>query len=138
MKYYTLLYGAIFLLASTQSLAETKSEWINIAESSSDGSKWDMKAGSFEFSKTKGGTAIAVVVGRVVNKKSTEISLYKWYVSAEDCKNKMGKVVSLGVDGEFKFENEFVFDSGNISSAMAEGVCSVADYLIKEANDKSL
>ena len=135
MKLYALLITAIIPFVSTSSLAE--SEWVNIAMSN-DKSEWDALAGSLEFSKTKGGTAIAIVVGRVKDKKTSQIELYKWYVSAADCKREMGKIVSLGIDGDFKFENDFVFGSGSIGTAMAEVVCGAAEHNIREAKNKGL
>lgn len=126
---------AMVLFAVT--VAQAQAEWIDIA-SSNDGKKWAVQAGSLEFSKTKGGASIAVVVGRISDPNTSNITLRKWYVSAGDCSKKMGKVVSLGVSGEYEFENDFVLGSGNIASSMAEAICGAADYRIKEKNAKSL
>ena len=115
-----------------------QSEWINIAVSSESNMRWDVQPGSLEFSKTKGGTAIAVVIGKITDTRTSRIDLYKWYVSETDCKKEMGKVVSLGIDGAYRFENDFVFGSGNIATLMAEAICGAADYRIKKANEKSL
>lgn len=126
---------AIALCAATSTQAQT--EWINIA-SHNDGTKWAVQAGSLEFSKTKGGISIAVVVGRISDPNTSKISLNKWYVSAGDCSKKMGKVVALDISGEYKYESDFVLGSGNIASSMAEAICGAADYRIKEKNDKSM
>lgn len=134
MKY--VLLAAVLTCVST--FANAQSEWINIAASSEGNMQWDVQPGSLEFSQTKGGTTIAVVIGRVTYKKTSRIDLYKWYVSATDCKKQMGKVVSLNIDGTYQFENDFVFGSGSIATAMAEAICGAADYRIKETNEKSL
>ena len=136
MKLPTLLAAAIITIISTSIFAE--SEWVNIAASSDYNTEWDALAGSLEFSKTKGGTPIALLVGRVTTKNTSKIELYKWYVSSADCKRKMGKIVSLGIDGDFKFENDFVFGSGNIATSMAESVCGAAEYNLRETNNKGL
>lgn len=128
---------AILMIASTN-ITSAETGWIHVASSKNNDSKWEAQKGSFEFSKTKNGTPIAVVVGKVTDNKTSNIDLYKWYVSATDCAKKMGKVVSTKVSGEFDFENDFVFGGGNISSAMAEFICSVADYVTSENNKKSL
>ncbi|MDM1715571.1 hypothetical protein [Thiopseudomonas alkaliphila] len=128
--------SAAIILFSVQALAQ--SDWINIASLPGDSKKLDVQPGSFEFSKTKGGTPIAVVVGKITDTKSANISLYKWYVSLEDCQRKMGKVVSLNVNGEFAFENDFVFGSGSIATVMAETICGVAEFSLAEKKKKSL
>ena len=63
------------VLAVAAASAHTQSEWINIAASNE--IKWDVQPGSLEFSQTKGGTAIAVVIGRTTNTKTSRINLYK-------------------------------------------------------------
>ena len=117
--------------------AQAQSEWTNVA-TSKDGTKWAIQNGSFEFSKTKAGIPIAAVVGRISDPNRNSVSLNKWYVSAEDCSKRMGKVVTTNVSGEYRFESDFVIGSGNIASAMAEAICNVADYIIKQNNDKSM
>lgn len=130
-----LLAIAITLCASTYAYAQA--EWIDIA-SHNDGTKWAVQAGSLELSKTKGGVSIAVVVGRISNPNTSSITLNKWYASASDCSKKMGKIVTLDVGGDYKYENDFVIGAGNIASSIAEAICGAADYRIKEKNAKSL
>lgn len=126
----------IFALASAPVFAE--SNWIQIAASEDNMTEWHAQPGSLEFSKTKGGIPIAVVVGRITNKRTSQVDLYKWYVSGADCSKRMGKVATLNISGEFQFDNDFVMGSGNIASAIAETICGAADYRINETKDKSL
>ena len=135
MKINRGLILSTFTIFSSPSFAE--SGWVDIA-THPDGSVWSAKSGSLEFSKTKGETPIAIVVGRVSNSKTSKIDLYKWYVSGTDCAGEMGKVVSLNISGEYLFENDFVFGAGNIAAAMAESICGAAQYQIKAIKDKSL
>ena len=123
-----LLVVATAQLFSCYSSAEIK--WISLAET--DGGI------KMEFSTNKSNTAIAVLTGRQVDLKSKQIDLRKWYVSAVDCNNKMGKLVTLTVSGDYRFENDFVYDGGNVASAIAGFICDVADQSIKKANGKSL
>jgi hypothetical protein len=132
MKY--ILIAAVFACVCVS--ANASSDWINIASSGND--EWDIQPRSFQFSKTKGGEYIAVTTGRTIDAKTSRISLYKWYVTSSDCKRKMGKFVSLNIDGTFEFENDFVFGSGSIASSIAEAICSAADYSIKKADEKSM
>lgn len=127
--------GILTLCAVTTVQAQT--EWIDIA-SNNENMKWAVQAGSLDFSKTRGGVAIAVMIGRIIDPRTSNIILYKWYVSASDCQRKMGKVVTLDISGEYQYENDFVMGSGNIASSMAETICGVADYIISEKNKKGL
>lgn len=34
-------------------------------------------------------------------------------------------MVALDMDGEYKFESDFVFDAGNVASTTAEAICSL-------------
>ncbi|MEW9840569.1 MULTISPECIES: hypothetical protein [Pseudomonas] len=129
------LVSAISLFLSFSAAAGTN--WISLG-STNDGLKWEGKPGSFEFTTTKNKAAVALIAGRVVNSKTSDIQLYKWYVSVADCNNNMGKLVSLSVGGEYEFDSDFMFGSGNVSSSIAEFICAVADDSIKKASGKSL
>ncbi|WP_448173020.1 hypothetical protein [Rhizobacter fulvus] len=117
-------------------LALAQEDWINIA--ASDESKWHVKSGSLESTKTRGGTPIAVVIGRISNETTKRIDLFKWYVPIQDCERGLGKVVSLGIDGEYKFENDFVNGSGSIATAMAEAICGAQKYRTTERQKKGI
>ncbi|PRA59128.1 MULTISPECIES: hypothetical protein [Pseudomonas] len=129
------LVSAISLILSFS--ASAGPSWISLDETK-DGLKWEAKPGSFEFSTNRNKVSVAVIAGRVVNSKTSDIALYKWYVSAADCSKKMGKLVSLGVDGEYQFDNDFMYGSGSVASSVAEFICAVADNNIKKAEGKSL
>lgn len=129
------LVTAISLLISFTASAEPS--WINLGESKG-GLKWEAKPGSFELSKNRNNVAVAVLAGRVINAETAEIQLYKWYVSATDCKNKMGKLVSLSISGEFLFDSDFMYGSGSVASNIGEFICGVVDHNSKKASGKSL
>lgn len=118
--------------------AMAESNWILIAADAKGQNEWYVQPGSFEFSKTRGGNSVALVVGKILDKKYSNIQIYKWYVTAEDCGRKMGKVISLNLDGEFIFENDFVSGSGNIATAIADVICGVAEHHANEVSDKSI
>ncbi|MDM9552870.1 MULTISPECIES: hypothetical protein [Pseudomonas] len=123
-------------LFSLSAFGEVK--WINLGETSDGVVKFEAKPGSFEFSENREKTPIAVLVGRQTSSKSKTIELRKWYVSATDCHNKMGKLITLSVSGDFQFESDFIFDGGTVASSIAKFICDVADQSIKNANGKSL
>ena len=112
-------------------------EWIDIAENNS-GDKWSIKAGSLEISKTKAGTPVAVVIGRIIGINENQVQLYKWYVPLKDCAQESGVVIALNISGEYKFENDFAFKSGNVASAMAESICGAASKRAENQRNKSL
>ena len=132
MKPYSV--GALVALLTTCAMAQ--SDWIVIGET--DDSKWEIKPGSLEVSKTKSQTNIAVVVGRVTDRKTNIISLYKWYVSLSDCKRELGQIVSLNIDGSYSFENSFVFGSGNVASSMAKNICGAYTYQTNAQQGKGM
>jgi hypothetical protein len=135
-KLKRLAAAAVIALICTPVLPQV--DWINIAASAESNMRWDIQPGSLEFSTNKGGSAIAAVVGRITNTKTSTINLYKWYVSGVDCKKKMGTIVSLNISGEYLFENDFVFGSGSVATAIAETICGAADYTIAEKTKKSI
>lgn len=127
-----LILAAIFLTT----VVNAQSKWVNIGNT--DESEWDIQAGSFEESKTKGGVPIAVVVGRVTQKKTKQINVLKWYVSVADCNNKMGKLVALNIDGTYRYENDVVFGAGSIGSSVAEMICAAYEQHVEDRRKKGV
>lgn len=85
-----------------------------------------MKQGSLELTTDKKGEKIAIVLGRVKDLKSTNISLQKWYVTDKDCENEYGALVTLKLNGDYLYENDFAFSSGSIASINAKIICAAA------------
>ena len=131
---FTLLLVSAF--ASQTALAQT--DWVKVSSSKSSGTVWEGKPSSLEYSKTKAGVPIIVVVGRKSNTSKQEVSLQKWYVTADDCKNKKGKVVTLKITGEFDYETDFVFGGDTVATSLAEFVCGVKTPKKVDNSDKGL
>lgn len=113
--------------------------WTSIGSSANENLTLEAREGSFElrFNGTK--EEIAVITGKAVRGGPTgSVELEKWYVRTKDCKNKQGKAVTLTMDGEFKFDNDFIFGAGNMKSEKAEFICAMYDYLSAEKRGKSL
>lgn len=125
------------LIASCGSVV-AEDGWTNIGISGKNNARYDVRNGSFEITKTKGEVLVAVVVGRITDPRTSNISVYKWYVPLQACVDKLGTVVSLNVSGEYQFENDFVFGGGNIAAAMGETICAVAEQYLTEIKSKSL
>lgn len=127
----------LVLLAGVSGGAHSEEGWVRVT-STDEGGKWDVKAGSLEISQTRAEVPIAVVIGRITRTTSDNVSLYKWYVPLKDCIAESGVVVTLNMSGEYKFENDFVFGSGNVASGMAEAICAAATQSIQNASQKSM
>ena len=106
----------VFLTLSLPLLADES--WIYIASSAE--SIWYGQPGSFEEVNTKAGVPIAAILGKIQNTKTSHIDLYKWYVSLSDCERNLGKLVTLDIDGNYRFDNDYVKGSGNVASQIAE------------------
>lgn len=135
---HTLLLTLLALLVSTTGLAiaSDSDSWVTVDELDTD--TFSIKRDSFENTTTRGGDQVAVVIGRLISKKTTQVTLVKWYVRVTDCYSGHGKLVTLSIDGEFKHENPWVEDGGNIASRIASVICMVHKRIADENNGKGI
>lgn len=129
-----LLLAVVATFASLASQAQT--DWIRVAET--DSRNWEVKAGSLEVGQTKGNVDIVFVIGRVHEKTTKQITVGKWYVSLADCSREMGKLVTLDLDGKFRYENEFVYGAGSVASGIAEAICGAHAQQVKARDQKGI
>ena len=127
----TLIGALAVLLFSISALAEDG--WSYVA--GNDDMQMSGKHGSFQRIKNKAGQDVFVILGKGVNTRTKQVDLEKWYVRAADCARQQGKLVTLTIDGEYKYENDFVFGAGTIASGMAEFICGI-DAAVKQNNNK--
>lgn len=125
-RFYILL--TIFLSFSTLAAED----WIKIAET--DDTLWEGRAGSRIPATTKSGKEISVASGRIFDRKEKRFDFVKWYVSVEDCYNGYGKLVTLNMQGEYRFENDFVEKGGSVASSLASMLCYP---LLEEKREKA-
>lgn len=118
------------------SLVQGQTNWIRVAET--DDSAWEVKPGSYEAGQTKGKQDIAVVIGRINNSKTKQVTVGKWYVTLSDCSREMGTIVTLDLDGKFRFENDFVFGAGSVATAIAESICAAHALEVKSRDQKGI
>ncbi|MBK6593328.1 MAG: hypothetical protein IPG23_11590 [Burkholderiales bacterium] len=131
-------FSVLLVTAFGSQSAFAQSDWVRVASSKSSGGVWEGKPSSLEYSKTKAGVPIIVVVGRKSNTTNQEVSLHKWYVTADDCKSKKGKVITLKITGEFDYENDFAFGGDTVATSLAEFVCGVKTPKKVNNSDKGL
>ena len=125
-----------FVVLLGSNIAYAQQDWFAVA--GTDESTWEVQNGSFEEVQTKGGELIAVVISRVTNKSTKRIDLRKTYVSLASCEKKMGKVVTLDLDGKFRYENDFLLGGGTVASGLAEFICEVHSIRVKAAEKKGI
>ena len=87
--------------------------WIKVEESRDGSFLVHALRGSYALSSNKNGEQIAVITTKVNNKKNGQVSLEKKYVRTKDCVAEQGKLVSLTMDGDFSYENNFIFGAGS-------------------------
>lgn len=128
--------GVLMGLACSGVLASGDDQWVVTAET--DTFEFAMKKGTGEITKNRAGDDIFVVVSRMYDRKTKNISLGKNYVTLSDCLKKQGKIVTLGLDGEYQFENDFVFDGGSAGSENAEFICAVYVHELNKMSKKGI
>lgn len=113
------------LFALSPAICLPQNAWEKISGNLTGTSEFFILRDSFEVRSNKNGDEIAVVTGKLTDHKSSSIDIYQWYVKTEDCYRQKGKLITLNLDGEFKYESDFIFDAGNIASVNAEAICSL-------------
>lgn len=121
---------ALVLLFCFSSGVASAADWLPV--SSSDRADYFGLAGSFKVTTNKAGDEIAVMTGKNDNKADRTVTLEKLYVRVRDCKAQQGKVVALTMEGDFKYDFDFIFGAGNVGSTKAEFICGVYDHLNKK------
>lgn len=127
-------------LIFTGSVAAGAPGWTEVAANASRTAVKEIKDGSFEVSQNKSNEEIAVVTGRTLSGSQTSpsIALEKWYVRTGDCQRGEGKIVTLRLDGEFKYDNDFLLDGGTVASGVAEIICLIHTRQAENRRKKSL
>lgn len=126
----------IVALVSCLATAASDENWVEVSRT--EHGVYAIKKGSLEFTATKGGESVILVLGRAFDLKTSEVSFEKWYVTGTDCGKEMGPVVTLDMSGNYKFENDFVFSGGSVASSIAEVICLVGLDVANKQNSKSL
>jgi len=112
------VFFCFFAIFQNQVFAQ---DWLPVA--STDGFIWEGRAGTRTYATTRSGTPALVAQGRIFDKKEKTYNFYKWYVTVEDCKAGFGKLITLKMNGDFSFENDFVEGGGNVASSLAAMLC---------------
>jgi hypothetical protein len=88
---------------------------------------FEVRAGSFEFAVIeRTNEPIAAIIVRARELSSSKLQFEKNYVRLSDCRAGFGKLVATDLNGRAKYDNDFIFDGGNVSSTIAETLCALA------------
>lgn len=124
-----------FLATSLLTMAQSDN-WIPIA--ASDTITYYALKESASVKKNKAGEQIVIFTVKSDNKKTKDITLEKMYVTVDHCLKKQGKAVVLNMDGEYKYEYDFIYGAGSVGSAKAEIICDMYGVNVEERNKKGV
>jgi hypothetical protein len=116
--------------------ASAEDGWVEVG--SVETTTYSIKTASYSLETNRNGEEVATVIGRSVESKSTRVEVHKWYVSSADCSRGYGSLVTLTINGDFDFDNEFVVNSGSMASLLAELICGVHGRAQSEAAGKGI
>ncbi len=102
-----------------KSNTKAQSSWIHIATSAS--APKNSYYGKKYSVVTSNGKVSAI--GKI-NYVSGTIKVYKWSIPLAHCNNGMGVITWHKISGKYNTQTDFVFDSGNIASAIAKKICA--------------
>ena len=111
-------------------------DWVKVGEN--DRFLWQARTGSGSLSKNRGGKPLVIATGRVYDKTDKTYVFEKWYVTLEHCESGGGKLVTLTIDSDFKYDNDFLLKGGTVGSSIAETLCDVATSFKQERSEKGI
>jgi hypothetical protein len=113
-------------------LGDSDGGWVYVT--TIDQNVYQMQEGSFRFDGDTKGNTLAVVVTRVINNRTRDITLFQWSVPTDDCIAGRGALVAHDMQGNLSGQNGFVFGGGNIASLVAETICGAAVKAAQRTN----
>src|SRR5262245_14809154 len=98
---------ALVVIALLANVAAAQDDvWIAIGRT--DKATWHAKSGSVSFTEVQGNVPVVMVVGRMTVLATSRVTVYKWYVSVDDCKRGSGQVVVLSINDEYRYKLDYV------------------------------
>lgn len=113
----------LFFVASSVLAQEN---WILISRSKT--TTYEARVGSLEHTLTEvGREPIVALIFRVRDSAKAAVEFEKNYVRLSDCRAGFGKLVTTDLNGRAKYDNDFVFEGGNVASTIAQTLCGLAN-----------
>ena len=126
------------LLLIGPGLASAQDTWIRLIATADGLQTYFGLRGSYQVTTNKAGEEIVVMTEKVNDASNGRIQLQKIYVRTQDCRKHMGKSVVLDLDGNFKFEFDFIFDAGSVGSYRAQFLCEIYLDDVKARSGKGI
>lgn len=128
----------VVLLTLISSASAYADDWIPLVVNSEGTVSWAGLKNSYELRSNKNGEEIVVWTEKEDDKKTRKITIQKLYVKTADCLRKQGKAVVVNMDGDYRFDYDFIFGVENVGSYRAEQLCRIYIGNVAEARGKSL
>jgi hypothetical protein len=122
------ILSILLVLAAAAAIA--KDNWTLIT--SSDTKKYEARIGSLKPVFTEAGEPAAIILVRVTEFTTREMTFVRHYVRIADCRAGFGKLGEADLSSRATHEAEFVFDGGNVASMIAQTICIGADLQAQE------
>lgn len=128
----------LVFLALMSALITYASDWVELTGNSDSSKQWQGLKNSYELRLNKNGDEIVVWTEKEDNKITRKITIQKLYVKTSDCIKKQGKAVVVNMDGDFRYEYDFIFGVETVGSFRAETLCNIYLGQAARAKGKSL
>ena len=97
---------------------------------------FEARIGSLQHVYTGLGEPAAIILCRVIDIATKNVKFARYYVRFADCRAGFGKVGEADLSNRALSEADFVFDGGNVASAIAQTICIGADLQDQEIRMK--
>lgn len=129
MRLIALLLGACLLGPA----AAQDDNWIAIGRT--DQATWHVKSGSVSVTEIQGNVPVVMVVGRITVHETSRVTMYKWYVSLNDCERGRGQVVALTISDQYRYKQDFVYGDDSAASGLAQYICGLREGAATERRE---
>lgn len=113
-------------------------DWVYLIGNSAGSTEWHGLKSSYELRANKSGEEVVVWTEKENDKKSSRITVQKLYVKTAHCLQKQGKAVIVNMDGEFRYDFDFIFGVETVGTYRAEMLCKIYLGNVAQARGKSL
>lgn len=83
-----------------------------------------IKPGSFATTKTRDGTVVYRVAGKMTVLSNDDITVNQWYVSQVDCLSGYGSLVTLDMSGTIRYQTDYLDGDGTVGGRLATAICT--------------
>jgi hypothetical protein len=111
----------LYLLGLAATGAIAQDNWVLVTSSAT--KTYETRAGSLEHVLTDSQEPAVILLFRVTEVATRNITFVRHYVSIADCRAGLGKLGAADLSGHAIYDAFFVFDGGNVASKIAQTIC---------------